>query len=79
MFFSQPTEIHKEDRTVYDIRFLLPLMLYLADEDRMSEIDYAESGAVVLGLIALTSHQQEVWGTGAAILRCMVAKMENSR
>lgn len=64
---------------MYDIRFLLPLMLYLADEDRMSEIDYAESGAVILGLIALTSHQREVWGTGAAILRCMVEKMENSR
>lgn len=54
-------------------------MLYLADEERLSEIDYAESGAVVLGLISLTSHQREVWGTGAAILRCMVEKMEKSR
>ncbi|XP_050733231.1 nucleolar pre-ribosomal-associated protein 1-like [Eriocheir sinensis] len=75
----EPTEIHKADKTLYDIRFLLPLMLYLADEDRLSEIDFAECGAVVLGLIALTSHQREVWGTGAAILRCMVEKMEKSR
>ena len=54
-------------------------MLHLADEERLSEIDYAECGAVILGLIALTSHEQQVWGVGAAILRCMVEKMERSR
>lgn len=75
----EPTDISKEDKTLYDVRFLLPLMLYLATEERLSEIDYAESGAVVLGLIALTSHQQPVWGVGAAILRHMVDKMEKSR
>ncbi|XP_045111061.1 nucleolar pre-ribosomal-associated protein 1-like [Portunus trituberculatus] len=75
----EPTDISKEDKTVYDVRFLLPLMLYLSEEERLSEIDYAETGAAVLGLIALTSHEQPVWGAGAAILRCMVHKMEKSR
>ncbi|XP_071537756.1 nucleolar pre-ribosomal-associated protein 1 [Panulirus ornatus] len=75
----EPTEIQKEDRSIYDVRFLIPLMLYLAEEKRMSEIEYAECGAVAIGFIAMTSHHQEVWGAGAAILRCMVERMEKSR
>lgn len=79
LFPKQPTDIQKEDRSIYDVRFLIPLMLYMAEEERMSEIEYAECGAVAIGFISMTSHQREVWGTGAAILRCMVEKMEKSR
>lgn len=73
----EPIDVQKEDPSVYDMRFLIPLMLYLAEKN-MPEIDYAEYGAVAIGFIAMTSHQRDVWGAGAAILRCMVEKMEKS-
>ncbi|KAG7175228.1 nucleolar pre-ribosomal-associated protein 1-like [Homarus americanus] len=75
----EPGEVQKEDPSIYDIRFLIPLMLFLADGDKLYDIDYAECGAVALGFIAMTSHEREVWGSGAALLRCMVEKMEVSR
>nr|XP_045624958.1 nucleolar pre-ribosomal-associated protein 1-like [Procambarus clarkii] len=73
----EPMDIQKEDPSIYDMRFLMPLMLYLAEKN-ITEIDYAECGAVAIGFIALTSHQRDVWGAGAAVLRCMVEKMEKS-
>lgn len=66
---------------MYDIRFLLPLLFTLGWDRTLpiTEVDYAESGAVALGFTALTSHEREVWGIGAAILRCMVKKMDRLR
>lgn len=81
MYSPQANVVHPGDKSVYDIRFLLPLMFALGWErtSPVPELDYAESGAVALGFTALTSHEHEVWGIGAAILRCMVKKMDRLR
>ncbi|KAK4315095.1 hypothetical protein Pmani_013657 [Petrolisthes manimaculis] len=73
--------VHPGDKSVYDIRFLLPLLFNLGWDrtSHLTEYDYATSGAAALGFTALTSHEREVWGIGAATLRCMVKKMDRLR
>ncbi|KAK3893462.1 hypothetical protein Pcinc_002725 [Petrolisthes cinctipes] len=77
----EASAVHPGDKSVYDIRFLLPLLFNLGWDrtSHLTEYDYATSGAAALGFTALTSHEREVWGIGAATLRCMVKKMDRLR
>ncbi|XP_068201084.1 nucleolar pre-ribosomal-associated protein 1 [Palaemon carinicauda] len=75
----EPEDVCGDDKTIYDMRFLIPLMLYLSEDEKLLEIDFAESGAVAVGFTCLSSHQKEIWAAGATILKRVVAKMINSR
>lgn len=77
--FIQPQDVQSVDSTIYDIRFLLSLMTYLANHNEVSELDYAECGAVAVGFTVMTSHSDAMWGAGAALLRFMVERMEHTQ
>ena len=53
-------------------------MFYLSEGD-FSEIEFAESGAVAVGLACLSSHHENVWGAGATLLKLVADKMEKSK
>ncbi|KAK7066072.1 hypothetical protein SK128_008500, partial [Halocaridina rubra] len=74
-----PMEIWGDDRTVYDIRFLIPLMLYITEDKRVLEIDLAECGTVALGFACLSSYKEDVWAAGTAILKRVFEKMVDSK
>ncbi|XP_064116837.1 nucleolar pre-ribosomal-associated protein 1-like [Macrobrachium nipponense] len=75
----EPGDVYGDDRTIYDMRFLLPLMLHLSEDENLLEIDFAESGAVAVGFTCLSSHQKDIWAAGATILKRVVDKMNKSR
>lgn len=76
--FIQPQGVQSVDPSIYDIRFLLSLMTYLANHEEVGSLDYAECGAVAVGFALMTSHSDAMWGAGAALLRFMVERMEDT-
>lgn len=53
-------------------------MTYLANHEEVGSLDYAECGAVAVGFALMTSHSDAMWGAGAALLRFMVERMEDT-
>lgn len=74
----EPQGVQSVDPSIYDIRFLLSLMTYLANHEEVGSLDYAECGAVAVGFALMTSHSDAMWGAGAALLRFMVERMEDT-
>ncbi|XP_076033251.1 nucleolar pre-ribosomal-associated protein 1 [Oratosquilla oratoria] len=72
-----PSEVKGNNPEIYDVRYLLPLALYLAKQGTDGML-LAESGAFALGLAALSSRQQDMWSLGAGLLKTLVGMMENS-